>query len=86
MKNIVSKTIWVNGEETNAVYINVYSIFDNLSTRAEFRYELLSAYGVELAKGTIEINGEEYLLWGVATDINLMAYEYVVGKLNLVLA
>lgn len=86
MKNIVSKSIWLNGEEQNATYINVYSIYDNLSTRAEFRYELLSADGLELAKGTIGIDGEEYLLWGVATDINLMAYEYVVGKLNLVLA
>lgn len=86
MKNIESKTIWLNGEEQNATYINVYSIYDNLSTRAEFRYELLSEYGLELAKGNIDINGEEYLSWGVATDINLMAYEYVVGKLNLVLA
>ena len=86
MKNIVSKTIWINGEEKNAELINVYSIYDDLSTRATFRYELLSIDEIELAKGTIDIGGEEYLLWGVATDINLMAYEYVAGKLNLVLA
>ena len=86
MKNIESKTIWINGEEKSAVKINVYSIFDDLSSRATFRYDLLTIDDIELAKGTIDINGEEYLLWGVATDINLMAYEYVVGKLNLVLA
>jgi hypothetical protein len=86
MKNIQSKTIWINGEEKNAVQINVVSIYDDLQTRATFRYNLLTIDGIEIAGDTIEINGEEYLLWGVATDINLMAYEYVIGKLNLVLA
>lgn len=86
MKNIQPKTIWINGEEKNAEQIKVYSIYDDLSTRAEFRYELLSSDNIELVKGTIDINGDEYLLWGEDTDINLSAYTYVITKLNLVLA
>jgi hypothetical protein len=86
MKNIQSKTIWVNGQEKNAVKINVFSQYDDLSIRAVFGYSLLTIDDIELVKGTIDIGGEEYLLWGVATDINLTAYEYVVQKLNLVLA
>lgn len=86
MKNIQAKSIWVNGEEKNAELINVYSIYDDLSTMATFKYELLTIDKIELAKGNIDIANEEYLLWGVATDINLSAYEYVVQKLNLILA
>jgi hypothetical protein len=86
MKNIVSKTIWVNGEEKSAVKINVVSIYDDLSSRATFRYDLFTIDDIELTKGTIDINGEEYLLWGTTNDINLTAYEYVIQKLNLVLA
>lgn len=86
MKNIVSKIIWVNGEEKNAELINVYSQYDDLSTRAVFGYSLLTIDEIELTKGTIDIGEEEYLLWGVATDINLSAYEYVIQKLNLILA
>lgn len=86
MKNIQPITIWINGEEKNAELINVFSQYDDLETRAVFHYELLTIDEIELVKGNIDINGEEYLLWGVATDINLMAYEYVVAKLNLVLA
>jgi hypothetical protein len=86
MKNIESKTIWINGEEKNAELINVYSIYDDLSTMATFKYELLTIDKIELAKGNINISNEEYLLWGTANDINLTAYEYVIQKLNLVLA
>jgi hypothetical protein len=86
MKQIEPKTIWINGEEKNAVQINVVSLYDDLSTRAEFRYDLLTADQLELAKGTVDIAGEDYLLWNGDVDINMSAYQYVVSKLNLVLS
>jgi hypothetical protein len=86
MKNIQSISIWISGEEKNAELINVFSQYDDLSTRAVFVYELLTIDEMVLVKGNIDIGGDDYLLWGVATDINLSAYEYVVQKLNLVLA
>jgi hypothetical protein len=86
MKQIVSKSIWVNGEEKNAELINVYSTYDDLATRATFHFELLTIDKIGISKGNIEISGEDYLLWGATEDINLTAYEYVVQKLNLVLA
>jgi hypothetical protein len=86
MKNIQSKTIWVNGEEKSAVQINVVSIYDDLLSRATFRYNLLTIDDIEIAKDTIDISGEEYTLWNGDVDINLSAYNYVIAKLNLVLA
>lgn len=86
MKQIEPKIIWNNGEEDTAVQINVVSIYDDLSTRATFRYDLFTADQLELAKGTVDIAGEEYLLWNGDVDINMSAYQYVVSKLNLVLS
>jgi hypothetical protein len=86
MKQIQAKSIWINGEEKNAEFINVVSIYDDLFSRAIFHYQLLTIEQLELAKGNVDISDENYLLWGTANDINLSAYEYVTTKLNLVLA
>ena len=86
MKNIQPITIWINGEEKSAELINVFSQYDDLETRAVFHYELLTIEEQGLAKGNIDIDGQDYIDWGVSSDINLSAYTYVVNKLNLVLA
>ena len=86
MKNIQSISIWINGEIKTAELINVFSQYDDLASRAVFHYDLITIDNFICSSGNIDINGEECLLWGFANDINLTAYEYVAGKLNLVLA
>jgi hypothetical protein len=86
MKFIQPLSIWNEGTLKTAIKLEVVSIYDDLSTNAIFRYTLYDENNNTLISDRLKIEEEEYLLWGVATDINLSAYEYVAGKLNLVLA
>jgi hypothetical protein len=43
MKQINPVPMWVNGKNVNAIFINLYSINDNLENSATFYYQLLSA-------------------------------------------
>lgn len=101
MKSIEPVSVWKDGVEHQANQLSVVSIYDDLLSSATFYYKLseapveevdgegvsrvVSAGGV-LADGNVGISGEDYQQWGDDDDINLAAYEYVAGKLNLTLA
>ena len=36
-------------------------------------------------EGNQQITGDDYVTWGLATDVNQWAYEWCASKLNLVL-
>jgi len=85
MKQINPVAMWVNGSNINAIFINLYSINDNLSNSATFYYALLSAENESLAAGNLTISGEDYEVWGANEDVNLAAFEWACAKLNLTL-
>ena len=86
MKQINPVSMWVNGKNTNAIFINLYSVNDNLKDSATFYYALLSAENETLASGNLTISGNEYVTWGTNDDVNLAAFEWACLKLNLTLA
>ena len=85
MKQINPVPMWVNGSNVNAIFINLYSINDNLNNSATFYYALLSVENETLAAGNLNISGPEYVTWGNAQDINLAAFQWACTKLNLTL-
>lgn len=85
MKQINPVAMWVNGKNVNAIFINLYSINDNLENSATFYYQLLSAENESLASGNLTISGEDYVTWGANEDVNLAAFQWAVVQLNLTL-
>jgi len=61
--------IWTNGIEKEAIFLNAYSILDNLETKATFLYSLLDENENTLISGYININGDNYLQW-LANDFS----------------
>ena len=92
MKQIQPVTIWKNGEQKIANYLNAYIVNDNLKDNVTFYYALVNQevvdenpITIELANGNISLSGEEYDNWGASGDINEEAYVILAEKLNLVL-
>ena len=83
MKNIQPVTIWFNGQLETATKLDVVIVYDDLATKADFRYTLYTADLLGLASDRLTISGEEYLIWGSTVDVNLSAYEWVAFQLNL---
>jgi hypothetical protein len=90
MKQIQQVQVWKNGEEKQANAFNLILINDDLATSANFYYQLLASSTNEegnvssemLADGNCGMSGEDYQNWD---DSNDGAYNYVAGKLNLVI-
>ena len=90
MKAIQSVQVWKNGEEKQANTFNLILINDDLATSATFYYQLIASSSDEegnvsteqLADGNVGMSGEDYQNWD---DSNDGAYNYVAGKLNLVI-
>ena len=90
MKAIQEVQVWKNGEEKQANAFNLILINDDLATSANFYYQLLASSTDEegnvssemLADGNVGMSGEDYQNWD---DSNDGAYNYVAGKLNLVI-
>ena len=90
MKAIEQVQVWKNGEEKQANAFNLILINDDLATSANFYYQLLASSTDEegnvssemLADGNCGMSGEDYQNWD---DSNDGAYNYVAGKLNLVI-
>ena len=80
-------SIWYNGQSKQASELDARIIFDDLATSAQFFYELKEVVdevsGSTLSNGNISMEGQDYLDWGLSTDINQAAYVYVASKLNL---
>ena len=91
MKAIQPVTIWVNGQNKQGVWLNAYIVNDNLSTTALFYWSILSAgvevdqQGDKLSEGNLTISGQDYIIWGENSDVNLAAYEWIADQLGLTL-
>jgi hypothetical protein len=94
-KTIQPVSSWQNGEEKQATQFVLSSSYDNLSTSANFQYQLneiistptppspMYAMYNTLVNGSLTISGQDYLDWDAATDANEWAYTWAAGKLNL---
>jgi hypothetical protein len=80
---------WKNGQEKLATEFILYSNYDNLKDLASFSYSLSenidSIEPMTIASGQIDINGQDYIDWNSAPDVNAWAYTWAAAKLNLVL-
>ena len=93
MKQIEPIDLWVNGQIKVANTIDLRVINDNLKDTAEFYYSLISTllqedgtiYSESLAQGNLSISGQDYIDWGLATDVNQWAYQWAATQLNLIL-
>lgn len=89
-KTIQPVSSWQNGEEKEATVFTLTSSYDNLSTTANFQYQLSeifisSGYGMlnSLINGGLTILGQDYLDWNAATDANEWIYDWAATQLKL---
>jgi len=83
--NIQPVSIWVNGQSKSASELDARIIFDDLATSATFYYELkevVDGVGSSLSVGNVGMDGQDYIDWDNSND---QAYQYIAGKLNLVI-
>jgi hypothetical protein len=93
-KTIQPISSWQNGEEKQATVLVLTSNYDNLSTTANFQYQLneplpnptpLYPMYNTLVNGSLTISGQDYLDWDAATDANEWAYTWAATQLKLVI-
>ena len=91
MKQIQPVSIWVNGQVQTGSWLNAYIVNDNLSSSAIFYWSILASgsepdsIGEQLSEGNSTIDGENYIVWGEAADVNLAAYQWIASQLGLTL-
>lgn len=93
MANIQPVSIWKDGQVKQAGVFNLKSIYDDLSSSAQFYYELktedqqgpdgVSVYGEVLSNGNLSVSGQEYQDWGSGSDINEWIYDWAADQLGL---
>jgi hypothetical protein len=93
-KTIQPISSWQNGEEKQATVFVLASSYDNLSTTANFQYQLNESlqnptptYAMynTLINGSLTISGQDYLDWNTAVDANEWAYNWAATQLKLVI-
>ena len=97
-KTIEPISSWQNGEEKMATQFVLTSSYDNLSTNANFQYQLNQIPSVPpptptplypmyntLVNGSLTISGQDYLDWDAATDANEWIYNWAATQLKLVI-
>jgi hypothetical protein len=96
-KTIEPISSWQNGEEKEATVFVLTSSYDNLSTSANFNYQLnefiptppnppippIAPMYNTLVTGSLIISGQDYLDWDAATDANEWAYNWAASQLKL---
>lgn len=92
MAQIQPISIWKDGQVKTAEQFTLRIIADDLATSCTFYYELKEADSVDadgntiggmvLSVGNESMSGQDYQDWD---DSNDGAYNYVAGKLNLVI-
>jgi uncharacterized protein YcfL len=91
MKKIQNLNLWVNGQNKTANTFFLRLINDNLKDSATFNYQLFYEYtdanGYNqqelLVDNTLTIDGQDYIDWGLSSDINTDAFTICANKLNL---
>ena len=97
-KTIEPISSWQNGEEKIATQFVLTSNYDNLSTNANFQYQLNEIIPTpptpptpmypmynQLVNGSLTISGQDYLDWDAAVDANDWAYTWAATQLKLVI-
>jgi hypothetical protein len=97
-KTIEPISSWQNGEEKQATVFVLTSNYDNLSTAANFQYQLNEIIPTpdpappapptylmynQLVSGSLNISGQDYLDWDAATDANEWIYTWAAAQLKL---
>jgi hypothetical protein len=91
MKQIQPVQIWTSEGTKTAGFFDARIISDDLETSATFYWNLNeasvdesnnSSVGQQLAEGNVSMAGEDYSSWDGS---NLAAYEYVAGKIGVVI-
>jgi len=93
MKKIQNLTLWVNGQNKTANLFYLRLINDNLKDTAVFNYQLFYEYTDStqhnqqelLIDNTLTIDGQDYIDWGLSSDINTDAFTICANKLNITL-
>ena len=83
MKEIQPVSIWYNGSMIEATLFYLYGTADNLSTSANFGYQLLSANNINLAAGNLAMSGADYETYSTSPDSNDYAYSWGATQLNI---
>ena len=95
-KTIEPISSWQNGEEKQATQFVLTSNYDNLSTNANFQYQLnqiilpptpptptpMPMFNT-LINGSLTISGQDYLDWDAAVDANEWIYAWAATQLKL---
>jgi hypothetical protein len=91
MVKIQDVSVWLSGQIKTAKVLNL-TAYDNLSTSANFYYELREEDSIQegdviingsvVASGNLSMSAEEYQAWD---DSNNGAYAWAAGKLNVVI-
>lgn len=92
MKTIETINVWIKGEIKTAELFKLRVTNDDLSSAADFYYELLEQDGLVepyipymVAEGNISISGSAYTTWKANADTNEYAYTWAANQLNLVI-
>jgi hypothetical protein len=75
--------IWNNGIEKEAIFLDAYSILDNLETEATFLYSLLDENETTLISGYINIKNDDYIQWLVNDFSTNWIMNWIAAQLNL---
>ena len=86
MKPIQPVNVWYNGQLVSATIFMLYIIYDNLETSAQFYWQLQTADSIGVAQGNLTMDGQDYIDWDTAQDINAYAWNWAADQLNLTLA
>jgi len=87
MKEIQPVSIWYNGSNVAATIYNLIGISDNLSTSANFSYELYIADNLfyPIASGQLTMSGTDYETYSSSATSNDYAYSWGATQLNITL-
>ena len=88
MKPIQPVSIWYNGIMITATIYNLTSISDDLSTYANFYWQLFNndtTAKIQLAQGNLTMTDEDYTTYSSSPDSNSYAYQWGATQLNLTL-
>jgi len=79
MKTIEPVSIWVNGNNILAMYLNAFAVNVTLGKNATFSYSLLDENQMTIVGGNLTMDGEAYEQW----TIDAYAWDWIAEQLNL---
>jgi hypothetical protein len=79
MKKIQPVTVWVDGQNKQAIILNAFAINVTLNTSAKFVYQLIVEGEGIVATGNLTMGGQAYQEW----DQDIFAWDWIAEQLNL---